>query len=147
MDREIELKALGAKIHNEGKTLPMTDEWHALTSEIERQWMIDGWMEAYNEWHAAHGMKRVVSNPESTEIIDELKKLSNRLEVALAEGDNPISAKCSLVLDSPVKCYDFSGSRRFAACRAWNLMETEKIDWREAIKRAWDEVKSKCVWD
>lgn len=47
--REVELKAIGARIHKEGKTLPMTDEWHALRSEKERQWMIDGWQESFEE--------------------------------------------------------------------------------------------------
>lgn len=81
------------------------------------------------------------------EILGELKKLSHRLDVALAEGDNPTSMKCQLVLDSTPKCYDFSGTRRFAACRAWQQMEEEKISWREAISAAWDEVRSKCTWN
>lgn len=76
-----------------------------------------------------------------------IRELSNRMEVALAEGDNPVSAKCALVLDSPIKCYDFSGSRRFAACRAWQLMEEMKISWQEAITKAWEEIKSRCTWD
>lgn len=80
-------------------------------------------------------------------IADELRRLSNRLEAKLAEGDNPVSAKCSLVLGETPKCYDFSGTRRYAACRAWDLMESEKISWQEAISRAWQEVKEICTWN
>lgn len=80
------------------------------------------------------------------ELTNEMRKLSNRLETALAEGDNPVSAKCSLVLGETPHCYDFSGTRRYAACRAWQLMEEEKISWQEAISRAWQEIKSKCTW-
>lgn len=80
-------------------------------------------------------------------IRDELEKLSNRLEAALAEGDNPVSMKCQLVLEATPKCYDFSQTRRFSACRAWELMETEHISWQEAISKAWSELKSKCTWD
>lgn len=81
------------------------------------------------------------------EILEELQRISNRLDVALTEGDNPISMKCQLVLDATPRCYDFSGSRRFSACRAWEIMETEKVSWQEAITRAWKELKEKCVWD
>ena len=90
------------------------------------------------------------ASPAGTEIGEietELKRLSNRLEASLSESDNPVSAKCSLVLEATPKCYDFSGTRRYAACRAWDLMESQKISWQEAISKAWEELKSKCVWD
>jgi hypothetical protein len=90
-------------------------------------------------------------SPVTEEDIEELKellhRLANRLEAALAEGDNPVSMKCQLVLDSVPKCYDFSVTRRYAACRAWQMMEEEKISWREAISKAWSELKEKCTWD
>lgn len=94
-----------------------------------------------------YGRNSPYPEAEAEEIITELRKLSNRIDAALSEGDNPVSAKCATVLGEIPKCYDFSGTRRFAACRAWDLMESEKISWREAISRAWEEVKSKCVWD
>lgn len=89
-----------------------------------------------------------VQSSTAQDLVDEIKRLSNMLEVALAEGDNPTSMNCQAVLDEVPKCYDFSGSRRFAACRAWQVMEQkENTDWREAIKQAWGEIKSNCNWE
>lgn len=66
-------------------------------------------------------------------------------EFAKEEG-NPISAKCERVLSSPVKCWDFRGTRRYAACAAWQAMEEEHIGWAEAIKRGWSKVRGVCEW-
>ena len=88
--------------------------------------------------------------PEGFDLEDigiELRRLSNRLDAALGEGDNSVSVKCSLVLDEIPKCYDFSETRRFAACEAWRLMEKEKINWKEAMDLAWDKIKTNCTWN
>lgn len=80
-------------------------------------------------------------------IHDEMMSLVSRIETLLAEGDNPSSAKCEKVMSEPIHCYDFSASRRYAACRAWNLMESENISWHEALRQAWLDAKQKCVWE
>ena len=46
---EQEAREAGAKIHQAGKTLPMTDEFHN-ASRQEQEWMIDGWL-VYEEYH------------------------------------------------------------------------------------------------
>lgn len=84
---------------------------------------------------------------EISKLREEIEKLTGRLEATLSDGDNPISAKCEMVLETPAKCYDFSGTRRYASCRAWDLMEKEHIGWQEAITKAWSEVRTVCTWD
>ena len=81
------------------------------------------------------------------ELVEEIRGLSKRIEGLLREGDNPVSMKCARVFEEPVPCYDFSVSRRFSACRAHQIMETEGVSWGEALKQAWDEVRGKCTWD
>ena len=83
---------------------------------------------------------------EISRLSEEIEKLSCRLEAKLAEGDNPVSLKCEAVLSTPAKCYDFSQARKWAACRSWDIMEKEKVGWQEAISKAWNEVRSSCVW-
>jgi len=61
---------------------------------------------------------------------------------------NPISAKCEYVLErgTPAEvCKDFREIRRWVLCRAWELMETEGLRFRDAISRAWIEAKEKCA--
>lgn len=41
-------------------------------------------------------------------------------------------------------CNDFRAIRSAVMRRAWELMDTEKIPFRNAIKRAWNEVKKQC---
>lgn len=84
---------------------------------------------------------------EIAEVREELARISARLEASLSESGNPVSVKCSNVLSQTPKCYDFQGSRRFSACRAWQVMEEEKIPWQEAISKAWRELKEKCTWN
>ena len=60
----------------------------------------------------------------------------------------PLSFKCMMILDEPVSrelCYDFRGIRRRVMCRAWKLMEDEKISFGEAVRRAWRETKKECA--
>ena len=83
---------------------------------------------------------------EIAKLREQIEKLSSRLEAKLSEGDNPISLKCEAVLETPVRCYDFAQTRRFAACEAWRLMDTKHIGWREAITEAWDKVRKSCTW-
>ena len=90
------------------------------------------------------------ATPEDFDMEDirtELRRLSNRLDTALIEDGNSVSIKCQLVLDKTPKCYDFTGTRRFAACEAWRLMEKDKISWREAMNIAWDKIKTDCTWN
>lgn len=84
---------------------------------------------------------------EVAKLREEIKRLSERLETALSSEGNPVSLKCIEVLKKPPKCYDFSGTRRYAACKAWETMETEKVGWKEGITKGWEEVKKTCVWD
>lgn len=83
---------------------------------------------------------------EISRLREEIEKLSSKLEAALSEGDNPVSLKCEAVLSTPAKCFDFSGTRRYAACEAWRLMEEKHISWQEAIAEAWNTVRSTCKW-
>jgi len=41
-------------------------------------------------------------------------------------------------------CYDFRAVRSAVMRRAWEIMDTERVPFRDAIKRAWDEVKRQC---
>ncbi len=84
---------------------------------------------------------------ELTAIREKLAEIEEALITRLHNNPNPVSYKCEKVLAETPKCWDFSGIRRWAACFAWDLMEKEKIGWREAIGRAWDEARKKCVWD
>jgi len=59
-----------------------------------------------------------------------------------------LSLKCELVLKQPLtkdRCFDFRESRRWTMCKAWELMETQKIPFREARKLAWEELKKECA--
>ena len=42
-------------------------------------------------------------------------------------------------------CWDFREIRAVVMCLAWDMMETSHIPFREAIRRAWEEVKFKCA--
>ena len=62
--------------------------------------------------------------------------------------DNPMSEKCRLILDKGLTkdvCYDFRGIRRWVMCKAWEIMEKEKVPFRTAIRTAWDEAKKLCL--
>ena len=43
------------------------------------------------------------------------------------------------------RCYDFREIRRWVMCKAWELMETEKLRFRDAVKKAWDLVRIECA--
>ena len=42
-------------------------------------------------------------------------------------------------------CWDFREIRAVVMCLAWKKMEEEHMPFREAIRRAWDEVKIECA--
>ena len=44
----------------------------------------------------------------------------------------------------PEICYDFRKVRGAVLLHTWHLFETERIPFREAIKRAWAKVKEIC---
>lgn len=61
---------------------------------------------------------------------------------------NEPSEKCRIVLEhSPSEfCNDFRGIRRWVMCRAWQLMEAEKLPrFRDAIREAWREAHEACL--
>ena len=74
---------------------------------------------------------------------DQYEQLSNVLEHKI-EKEKDTSPKCIDVLDNPPSCSDFEGTRRWAACKAWQIMETEGVTWKEAIGRGWDEGQGSC---
>jgi len=47
------------------------------------------------------------------------------------------------VLD-PSTCYDFKEVRKWVMLRCWTIFEEERVPFREAIRRAWGDVKSVC---
>lgn len=49
MADEQQAKDLGALIYSQGKTLPMTDEFHTAPFK-EQEWMITGWTEAQDKY-------------------------------------------------------------------------------------------------
>ena len=60
---------------------------------------------------------------------------------------NDISEKCKLILEEKLtkdRCFDFRGVRQWVMCRTWEMMEKERVPFAEGIRRAWDEIKSKC---
>ncbi len=64
------------------------------------------------------------------------------------EGVNPISEHCKLVLENDLPaevCTSFRGIRRWVMCRAWELMDENKMPFRQAMRTAWAEAKEKCL--
>lgn len=58
------------------------------------------------------------------------------------------SLRCKILLEKGLDketCYDFRKVRAYVMCKAWYLMEKERIPFREAIRRAWDETKVACA--
>lgn len=63
------------------------------------------------------------------------------------EALNPLSEHCRRVLGEALtkeRCLDFIEQRRWVMCRVWDLMETEHLPFRSAVKRAWSELKERC---
>ncbi len=59
-----------------------------------------------------------------------------------------VSVKCSLVLEKGVSkdiCYDFRKVRSYVMCKAWDILDREKVPFRSAIRRAWEEAKKECA--
>jgi len=61
-----------------------------------------------------------------------------------------ISPHCRRVLDgfkSNKKkiCWDFREVRAVVLCKAWEFMESERISFRTAIRKAWNWVKDECA--
>jgi len=63
-----------------------------------------------------------------------------------------LSAHCHAILDDfedekkrEKICYDFRNIRAVVMCTAWREIENRRISFREAIRAAWAEVKSKCA--
>lgn len=59
-----------------------------------------------------------------------------------------VSLKCKILLEKGLDketCYDFRKVRAYVMCHAWELMEKEKIPFREAIRRSWSDTKTECA--
>lgn len=55
-----------------------------------------------------------------------------------------VSPHCRAVLQEPMTkelAYDFKRIRARVMCRAWQAMETERIPFRVAISRAWEDIR------
>lgn len=69
----------------------------------------------------------------------------------LGVKDNPVS--CEILLSQPVTeriCRDFYEQRRWVMCRAHQILKEEHekgeiADLGEAIEKAWDELREKCL--
>lgn len=60
-----------------------------------------------------------------------------------------VSAKCMVVLDKGPICADgfltFIEQRRYAMCRAFELLEKSEVDsLGEGIRKAWSEIRVAC---
>jgi hypothetical protein len=80
-------------------------------------------------------------------LLDRLHELEDEVEETLA-AHSPISAKCAAVIErgaTPEICGDFREMRRLVMCRAWDLIEKEKLGFREARRKAQEEVTKACV--
>ena len=77
------------------------------------------------------------------ELGDQYEGLHDVLEYKL-QREQDTSPNCIDILDNPPECSDFIGTRRFAACKAWQIMNAEGIPWKDAIGRGWDEGQGKC---
>jgi hypothetical protein len=77
-------------------------------------------------------------------------KLSIEHELEHALGLQEPAAKvgrCVEVLARPLDkelCLDFREVRRRNMCRAWEILEKEKVTFKEAVKRSWDETLEGC---
>lgn len=56
---------------------------------------------------------------------------------------NPTSPHCELVLGERPKCYDFREVRSWVLCKAWDILEEEKLP-RLPVGEAWAEVRKVC---
>ena len=84
------------------------------------------------------------------EVEEKVKKIEDAVEILASEVReiDEVSPKCASVLEAPLskdRCYSFRGIRQWVMCRAWEIMETEKVPFSEAISRAWAEAKKGCT--
>ena len=56
----------------------------------------------------------------------------------------PVSEKCKLRLSEPPSCFDFRAMRGQVMCLAWKKVEEKKIDFKQAIRQSWEEVRKSC---
>lgn len=56
---------------------------------------------------------------------------------------NSPSIHCEGVLSKPPKCGSFREMRSWVLCRAWQIMDQEKLS-TLPVGRAWDEAKRQC---
>ena len=63
---------------------------------------------------------------------------------------SPISAHCQATLSAlergDIKCYDWRETRSASLCKAFEIMEKEKLP-NLPVHRGWDAVKRKCTLD
>jgi len=92
---------------------------------------------------------------EKEELVKRIKELEEAIDILGAalkaealKGENPVSPKCELILKEPPtkdECFDFRAIRARAMCKAWEIMEKERVPFRESITRAWREIKDACA--
>jgi len=61
---------------------------------------------------------------------------------------NPLTEHCKMVLEKGITeaiCKSFRGIRSWVMCRAFELIEKEKMGFRDALKTAWAEAHEKCL--
>lgn len=54
-------------------------------------------------------------------------------------------SECKIVLERPPDCQDFRKVRAYVMCKAHDVMAKERIPFRDAIRRGWQDVKKVCV--
>lgn len=70
----------------------------------------------------------------------------------MSDSPDPISEKCKLVLAKGPVCKDgykvFTGQRRYALCRAFDLIEKGKEkSFGDALKKSWIEIHDTCLFE
>jgi len=59
-----------------------------------------------------------------------------------------ISSHCELVLRRGLTreiCQDMRARLSWLLCHAWDIHEKERISFREAVRRSWNDLKSGCL--
>ena len=64
--------------------------------------------------------------------------------MGLSPEDVPNDYKEILKTLTKDTCIDFRAIRRFVMAKAWELMEREKLPFREAIKKGWEYARAEC---
>jgi len=82
--------------------------------------------------------------------MEQTKLIERELDNALAKTEaNPVSPRCAELLGKPLEketCQSFREVRRRNMCRAWEIMEKERIpQLGPALSKAWSESREQCA--